>query len=158
MRWIPVGRSLQPSPKGSLLVSAVLKRNSHSLVLIFKYPPVVCIIADINQVPVYSYCSVVILWNTGTACDYVYRTTYLDLTLCARSVGTSLASYGSHFETASLHDLLDISSGSFFSQFLLALSVLFPIFLLSFRVRACTPSTASRASPATSRMSADAGG
>ena len=51
------------------------------------------------------------------------------------------------------------TSDSLFSPFLLALSsVFFFLFLLSFRVRACTRSTAPRASPAPSRVSAGAGG
>ena len=63
----------------------------------------------------------------------INRTTYyLDLTLWACSVGTSLASMSSHFETASLHYLPDLSCGS---PFLLALSVLSSFFLLSFCVR-----------------------
>ena len=39
-----------------------------------------------------------------------------------------------------------------------ALSVIFPFFFLPFRVRMCSRSTATRASPAASRVSADAGG
>ena len=53
---------------------------------------------------------------------------------------------------------IDLSSGSFFSPFLLALSGLPSFFLLSFRVRACNPSTAPQESPAPSRVSASAGG
>ena len=41
-----------------------------------------------------------------------------------------------------------------FSIYLLALSDLFPFFLFTFRVRACTPITAPRASAAPSRVSA----
>ena len=48
--------------------------------------------------------------------------------------------------------VFSISLGTFI------LSVLFSFFLLSFRVRACTPSTAPRASAAPSRVSADGGG
>ena len=39
-----------------------------------------------------------------------------------------------------------------------ALSVIFPFFVLSFRLRVCSRSTATRAGPAPSRVSADAGG
>ena len=54
--------------------------------------------------------------------------------------------------------LPDLSWGSLFSFFLLALSVRSFFFLLSFRVHVCTPGTAPRASPASSRVSAGAGG
>ena len=81
-----------------------------------------------------------------------------DISLCACSVGTSLASQSSHLEIASFYYLRDLSSGSLFSLFFLAFSVLFPFFLLSLCVRACTPSTAPRACPAPSRVSAGAGG
>ena len=73
------------------------------------------------------------------------RTTYLDLTLRACSVGTSPASLSSHLGIASLYYLADLCSGSLFFPFLLALSVRFLFFLLSFRVRACAPNTAPRA-------------
>ena len=76
----------------------------------------------------------------------------------ARLVGTSLASQSSRFETASLHYLPDLSCWYLFSPFLLALSVFSSFFLLSFRVRVCTPSTAPRVSPAPSWVSAGAGG
>ena len=39
---------------------------------------------------------------------------------------------------------IDLSSGSLFSPFLLALSVVSSLFIIWFRVRACTPSTAPR--------------
>ena len=84
-----------------------------------------------------------------------YRTTYSDLTPCACSVGTSLASQSSHCEFASFHYLLVLSCGSLYSPFILALSDISSFFLL--RARACAWKTATRASPAPSQVSAGAG-
>ena len=82
----------------------------------------------------------------------VLKTTYRYLTLSAYSVGTSQASQSSFYY------LPDFPSDSLFSPILLECSVIFFFFLLSFRVRACTPSTAPRASASPSRVSADGGG